>query len=78
MRGSLRLHWHKPRVNLCSYHLISINRSMHFNIHTCSKTPISNTTSRTNTHHNNYTLREGVAETLEDEMVEKDLVGEEV
>ena len=43
-----------------------------------NKTPISKTTSRTSTHHSNYTLREGVAETLEDEVAEEDLVGEEV
>ena len=43
-----------------------------------NKTPISNTTSRTSTHHRNYTLREGVAENLEDDVAEEDLVGEEV
>ena len=43
-----------------------------------NKTPINKTTSRNSTHHRNYTLREGVAETLEDEVVEEDLVGGEV
>ena len=39
----------------------------------CNKTPISKTTSRTSTHHNNYTLKEGVAENLEDEVEEVQL-----
>ena len=43
-----------------------------------NKTPISKTISSTSTHHNKYTLREGVVETLEDEVVEEDLVGGEV
>ena len=51
---------------------------MRFSSHMCSKTPISKTTNRTSTHSINYTLREGVVETLEDEVVEEDLVGGEV
>ena len=43
-----------------------------------NKTPINKTISRTSTHCSNYILREGVAETLEDEVVEEDLVGGEV
>ena len=62
----------KPRTNLRSLQLISTNS------HMCNKTPISKTTIRTSTHHNNYTLREGVAETLEDKVVKEDFVGEEV
>ena len=50
---------------------------MGFSIH-MHKTLINKTTSRTNTHRSNYTLREGVVETLEDEVAEKDLVGGEV
>ena len=50
---------------------------MCFNNHRI-KTLISKTTRRISTHHNNYTLREGVAETLEDEGEEEDLVGGEV
>ena len=42
------------------------------------KTPVSKTTSRTSTHHNNYTLKEGVVETLEDDPKKEDLVGGEV
>ena len=44
----------------------------------CRKTRISKATNRTSTHNSNYTLREGVVETLEDEVVEEDLVGGEV
>ena len=51
---------------------------MRFNNHLHNKTPISKITNRTSTHHNNYTLKEGVAETLEDEVAEEYLVGEEV
>ena len=42
------------------------------------KTPITKTTSRTSIHRSNYTLREGVAENLEDEVAKEDLIGEEV
>ena len=78
MRGYLRLNRCKPRTNLHSSQLISTNKRMRFSNHTCSKTPISKTTSRTSTHSSNYTLREGVVETLEDKVVEEDLVGGEV
>ena len=43
-----------------------------------NKTPINHTTSRTSTHHNNHTHREGVAETSEEEVEEEGLVEEEV
>ena len=69
---------HKPRTNLHSSLLISTNSRMRFNSHTCNEIPISKTTSRTSTHSNNYTLKEGVEETLEDEVAEEDLVGGEV
>ena len=78
MRGSLRLNRHKPRTNLHSSQLISTNSRMRFNSHTCNEIPISKTTSRTSTHSSNYTLREGVEETLEDKVEEVDFVGEEV
>ena len=42
------------------------------------KTPINKTTNKTNTHSSNYALREGVVETLEDEVAKEDLVGGEV
>ena len=67
-----------PRINLCSSHLISTNNRMHLNKHTHNETTINNTITKTTTHHNNYTLREGVAKNLEDKVVEEDLVGEEV
>ena len=51
---------------------------MRLNSHTRSQTPISITTNRTNTRNSNYTLREGVVESLEDEVAEEDLVGGEV
>ena len=51
---------------------------MLFSSHMCSKTHVSKTTSRTSTHNNNYTLKEGVVYTLEDEVAEEDLVGGEV
>ena len=78
MKGSLRLNRHKPHIGLHSYHLISTNRSTHFNSRTRKKIPINHTTSRTSTHHNNHTRKEGVAETSEEEVEEKDLVEEEV
>ena len=78
MRGSLRLNRQKPHTKLHSSQLISTNSHIRFKNHMHRKTPINKTTSRTNTHRNNYTLREGVVETLEDEVVEEDLVGEEV
>ena len=78
MRGSLRLNRCKPHINLRSSQLISTSRHIPFNNHMRNKTPISKTISRTNTHRNNYTLREGVVETLEDEVAEEDLVGGEV
>ena len=51
---------------------------MHFNSHMRNKNPISKTTNRSNSHHNNYTLKEGAVENLEDEVAEEDLVGGEV
>ena len=51
---------------------------MRFSNHMRNKTPISKTTSRTSTHHSNYTLMEGVVETLKDKVAEEDLVGGEV
>ena len=78
MRGYLRLNRHKPCTNLHSSQLINTNNRMRFSNSMHNKTPVSKTTSRISTHHSNYTLREGVAETLEDEVVEEDLVGEEV
>ena len=86
MKGSLRMNMRKPRIILRSPHLISINRSMCFSNHMRNKTPISHTTSRTSTHHRSHTYREGVEEnseeevekTLEDEVVEGDLVRGEV
>ena len=67
----------KPHTNLHSSQLISTNIRMHFSSQ-MHKTPISKTTNRTTTRSNNYTLREGVVETLEDEVVREDLVGREV
>ena len=78
MRGSLNLNRNKPRINLLSSHLISTNIHMHFSSHMHNKIPIIKTTSRTNTHHSSYTLREGVTKNLEDKVVEEDLVGGEV
>ena len=78
MRGSLRLNKCKPHTNPHSSQLISTSICMRFSSHMCIKTPISKTTSRTSTHHNNYTLKEGVVETLEDEVAEEDLVRGEV
>ena len=78
MKGSLRLNRHKPHIGLHSSHLISTNRSTRLNSRTHNKTPISDTTSRTSTHHSNHTRREGVAETLEEEVETKDLAEEEV
>ena len=76
MRGSLRLNRCKPHNNLHSSQLIGTNSHTHFNSHMCSKTLIKKTTSRISTHHSYYTLKEGVADMLEDELVEEDLVGE--
>ena len=70
MKGLLRLNMHKPRISLDSSQLISTN-------HMRNKTPISHTTNKTSTHHNNHTRREGVVETLEEEVEEEDLVEEE-
>ena len=78
MRGSLRLNRLKPYTNLHSSQLISTNSCMCFNSHMHSKTPISKTTNRTSTHINNYTLREGVVENLEEAAEEEVLVEEEV
>ena len=79
MRGSLSLNKCKPHTNPHSSQLISTNICMRFSSHIHSEIPISKTTSRTSTHHNNYTREEGVAETSEDEVEEdEDLVGEEV
>ena len=50
---------------------------MHLSSRTRNKTPISHTTSRTSTHHNNHTHKEGVVETLEEEE-DEDLAEEEV
>ena len=78
MRGSLRLNRKNTHINLHSSQLISTNSHMHFSNCMHNKTPINNTSSRTNTHHSNYNPREGVEEILEDEVEEVDLVGEEV
>ena len=43
-----------------------------------NKTRISRTTSKSSTHHNSHTHREGVAETSEEEVEVEDLVEEEV
>ena len=43
----------------------------------CKKDPIFHTTIRTSTHHNKDTHKEGVAENLEEEVEEEDLVEEE-
>ena len=78
MKGLLKLIRHRPRINLCSSHLISTNHSTHLNRHMHNKTPISHTTNRTNTHYNNHTHREGVVETSKEEAEEEVLVEEEV
>ena len=78
MRGSLRLNRCNPRTNLHSSYLINTNICMRCINHMCKKTPINKTTNKTSTHSSNYTLREGVVETLEDGVAEEDLVGGEV
>ena len=77
MKFLLKINRHKPRINLCSSHLISTKCSTCFKIHTHKKTPINHTTNRTSTQHNNHTRMEGVVETSEEEVEEEDLVEEE-
>ena len=78
MKGLLKLIRHRPRINLCSSHLISTNHTTCLSSCTCNKIPISHSTTRTNIHHNNHTRREGVAKNSEEEVEEEDLVEEEV
>ena len=77
MRDLLRLNRHKHRINLCSSLLI--NTKIIVNLSTCLSSCTRNkiTTSRISTHPSNHTRKEGVVETLEEEVEEEDLVEEE-
>ena len=80
--GRLRLTPHKHHIILHHSHPISIRTSinliMHCSNHMHNIITISCNINRINTPYNNHTLKEGVAETLEAEEEEEDLVEEEV